>query len=46
MATWLTNEDVQNFGTELLDVSQRAALHAVAPALQNLESRMPSCSGG
>src|SRR5262245_9458708 len=36
MASYLTNEDVQNFGYELLDVAQRAGLHALAPELQRL----------
>jgi len=33
----LTQQDLDNYGSELLDVSQRAAMHAVAPHLQNLE---------
>jgi len=37
MASYLTQEDVQNFGHELVDFSQRAAVHAVAPHLQELE---------
>jgi hypothetical protein len=37
-ASYLTHEDVQNYGNELLDVSQRAALHALAPHLQALEN--------
>jgi hypothetical protein len=37
--SWLTQEDEQNYGRELLDVSQRAALHAVVPHLQNLEQQ-------
>jgi hypothetical protein len=37
MVAWLTEQDRQNYGDELLDVSQRAALHAVAPELQNLK---------
>jgi len=36
MASYLTQEDVQNFGPELLDVAQRAAHHALAPELQRL----------
>src|SRR5262249_4573762 len=32
----LTQRDVDNFGPELLDVAQRAGLHAVAPELQRL----------
>jgi hypothetical protein len=39
MTAWLTVEDEQNYGRELLDVSQRAALHALAPAVQNLEQQ-------
>src|SRR5262245_9875232 len=37
MTTWLTQTDVQNYGSELIDVSQRAALHAVGPQLQRLQ---------
>jgi hypothetical protein len=36
MATWLTQDDVNNYGHELIDVTQRAALHAVAPELQEI----------
>jgi hypothetical protein len=36
---YLTQEDVQNFGPELIDFSQRAAVHAVAPHLQHLEEQ-------
>src|SRR5262245_23323447 len=36
MTSYLTNEDVQNFGYELLDVAQRAARHAMDPQLQQL----------
>jgi hypothetical protein len=39
MSNYLTNEDVQNYGNELLDVTQRAALHVVAPHLQHLEAQ-------
>jgi hypothetical protein len=38
MSNYLTNEDVQNYGSDLLDVTQRAALHVVAPHLQALEN--------
>jgi hypothetical protein len=34
---YLTQEDEQNYGRELLDVTQRAALHVVAPHLQEME---------
>ena len=37
--TYLTEQDEQNYGKELLDVTQRAALHAVAPHLQSLEAQ-------
>src|SRR5262249_20429899 len=36
---YLTNEDVTNFGPELVDLAQRAAQHAVGPELQELERR-------
>jgi|SRR5215472_9706006 len=35
----LTQEDVQHFGPELVDFSQRAAVQAVAPHLQQLEEQ-------
>ena len=35
-ANYLTREDEQNFGPELLDVAMRAAAHAVGPELQQL----------
>jgi hypothetical protein len=37
--SYLTEKDVQDYGTDLIDVTQRAALHAVAPHLQNLEQQ-------
>jgi hypothetical protein len=39
MSSYLTHEDVQNYGSELLDVAQRSALHALAPVVQNLEQQ-------
>jgi hypothetical protein len=33
---YLTQDDVSNYGTDLLDVGQRSALHVMAPHLQNL----------
>jgi HEAT repeat protein len=39
MPNYLTNEDLHNFGPEMLDLAQRAALHAVAPNLQGLEQQ-------
>jgi len=35
--SYLTQQDLDNFGPELLDVAQRAARHAMAPALNRLE---------
>src|SRR5262245_40367566 len=32
----LTQQDVENYGSELVDFAQRAAVHAVAPQLQHL----------
>jgi hypothetical protein len=37
--SYLTQDDVQNYGNELIDVTQRAALHAIAPHLMNLEQQ-------
>lgn len=34
---FLTDQDVQNYGSELVDFTQRAAAHAVAPRLQRIE---------
>jgi hypothetical protein len=39
MSNYLTHEDVQNYGSELVAFSQRAALNAAAPHLQNLEQQ-------
>src|SRR5215475_3610319 len=36
MANYLTREDEQNFGPELLDVAIRAARHGLAPELERL----------
>jgi hypothetical protein len=36
MASYLTTQDLDNYGAELLDVSQRAAMHALGPHLQNI----------
>jgi hypothetical protein len=36
MSDYLTQDDVQNYGGDLLDVSQRATMHAVTPHLQAL----------
>jgi hypothetical protein len=37
--SFLTEQDEQNFGRDLLDVAQRSALQAAAPYLQNLEQQ-------
>jgi hypothetical protein len=39
MANYLTQADVQNYGSDLLNVTQRAAMQAVEPHLQNLEAQ-------
>jgi hypothetical protein len=39
MANYLTADDLHNFGPEMLDLAQRASLHAVAPHLQELEQQ-------
>jgi len=36
---YLTEADVENYGPDLLDVTQRAALQAVAPQLQEVEQQ-------
>jgi hypothetical protein len=37
MANYLTQNDVENYGSELVDFAQRAAVHAVGPQLQELQ---------
>jgi hypothetical protein len=37
MVAWLTQNDVENYGSELVDFAQRAAVHAVQPQLQELQ---------
>jgi hypothetical protein len=37
MTNWLTQRDLEAYGGDLLDVSQRAAMQAVAPHLQGLQ---------
>jgi hypothetical protein len=44
MTTYLTNEDVQNY--ELIDLTQRAAVQALAPQLDQLHSKTRRCSNG
>jgi hypothetical protein len=36
---WLTQQDVNDYGGELVDFAQRAAIHAVAPHLTALEQQ-------
>jgi hypothetical protein len=35
----LVQEDVQNYGGELIDLTQRAALHALAPEIQEIKQQ-------
>jgi hypothetical protein len=42
---YLTEQDEQNYGRELLDVTQRAALHVVAPHLQEMERQNADLRG-
>jgi hypothetical protein len=37
--TYLTDQDVENYGSELIDVTQRAALQAIQPQLQAVEAQ-------
>ena len=39
MANYLTQDDVTNYGTDLVDFAQRAAVQAVAPHLQALDQQ-------
>ena len=39
MGNYLTNEDVQNYGSELVDFARRAAVDALAPTLQQIEQQ-------
>jgi hypothetical protein len=40
MTQWhLTQDDVQNYGSDLVDFAQRAAVHALTPHLQSLEQQ-------
>jgi hypothetical protein len=38
-SAYLTDQDLENYGAELIDVTQRAALQAVAPKLQEVEQQ-------
>src|SRR5215472_9757198 len=37
MANYLTQRDVDDYGYEVLDLAQRAAMHAMTPELQRIE---------
>jgi len=37
---WLTQDDVQNYGHDVLDLAQRAAMHAVTPHLRRLDTQL------
>jgi hypothetical protein len=39
MVNYLTNNDYENYGSELIDLTQRAAAQVVAPHLQSLEQQ-------
>lgn len=39
MPQYLTSDDVQNYGSDLVDFAQRAAANALAPAVQVLEQQ-------
>jgi len=42
MAVWLTQQDVQDYGPDVLDFAQRAALHALQPELQRVNEQNAS----
>jgi exonuclease VII large subunit len=42
MANYLTQQDAIDYGPDVLDLTQRAALHAVSPKLQQLEQQNAS----
>jgi hypothetical protein len=44
MAAWLTQKDVDDYGPDVLDLAQRAALHAMTPELQRLDAQNESLS--
>jgi hypothetical protein len=39
MAAWLTQRDVEDYGHDVLDLAQRAAMHATAPELQRIDAQ-------
>ena len=42
--SYLTEQDVQNYGTDLVDFTRRAAADALAPTLRKSNSRTPTCA--
>jgi|SRR5215472_8579227 len=42
MTAWLTEKDLQNYGPDVLDLAQRASLHALAPELQRINDQNES----
>jgi hypothetical protein len=44
-ANYLTQQDVNEYGNEVLDMAQRAALHAIAPELQRLADQNAEMRG-
>ena len=42
MAAWLTQKDVDDYGHDVLDLAQRASLHALAPELQRIDAQNES----
>src|SRR5262249_17287714 len=42
MSAWLTQKDVDDYGHDVLDLAQRAAMHAVTPELQRLNAQNES----
>src|SRR5262249_57965641 len=42
MTAWLTEKDAQDYGYDVLDLAQRAALHATAPELQRINEQNES----
>src|SRR5262249_26758124 len=39
MTAWLTQKDVEDYGHDVLDLAQRAALHATASELQRIHDQ-------
>lgn len=45
LPSYLTEQDVQNYGDELVDFAQRAAVHAVAPHLRHIQAENADLRG-